>query len=97
MYKLWVRRLKRLYKNVKLWMRLEKENEESEIYLDLIELRDCVGPVLRLGNRVLRQQFIRFTEKEELFEKMEVVVKRFKCPRNQVFNSTRKPFCCSVF
>ena len=46
-------------------MRFEKENEESEIYLDLMELRDCVGPVLRLGNHLLRQEFVRFTEEEE--------------------------------
>ena len=42
-----------------------------------MELRERVGPVLRLANRLLRQEFVRFTEEEELLEKMEVVVKRF--------------------
>ena len=49
MYALWGSQVKKLNKIVKRWITMEKENEESEIYLDLIELkRECVVPVLRL-------------------------------------------------
>ena len=56
---------------------MEKENEETELYPDLMELREYIGPVLRLSNRLLQEEFVRFTEEEELFEKMEIAVKRF--------------------
>ena len=79
MYVLWVRRLKKLNKTVKLWIRVEKENEEPELYEDLMELREYIGPVspVRLSNRLSQQEFVTFTEEQELFEKMEIAVKRF--------------------
>ena len=62
MYKLWGRRLKTLNRILKHWIAGEKENEKTEFYTDLIELRELVIPALRLYNQLIQQKFVRFTD-----------------------------------
>ena len=58
-------------------MKGEKENEETEFYRELTEIREHVVPALRLYNRLRRQAFVRVTEENEQFELAEVAVKKF--------------------
>ena len=43
----------------------------------LIELRECTVPALRVYNRLMQQEFVRFTDEQELLEKMEIAIKTF--------------------
>ena len=58
-------------------MKGEKENEETEFYGELVEIREYALVGLRLYNRLRRQEFVRLSEEYELFEKAEVAVKKF--------------------
>ena len=44
---------------------------------DLVEVRELTVSALRLYHRLMRQEFVRVTDEEELFEKMELAVKTF--------------------
>ena len=77
MYVLWGRRLKRLNKRLKQWIVNEKENEEMEMYEDLLDVRTLVLHALELYKRLMRQRFVRFTDEHELYERMETAVKAF--------------------
>ena len=58
-------------REVKCWMNLEKENEEAEVYEDLLSLRrEHVSPAVRLYNKLLRQKFIRHSEEQALRERI---------------------------
>ena len=77
MYLLGGRRLKRLDKRLKRWVADEKENKDKEMYKDISDVRELVLSALGLYNRLMRREFVRVTDKEELFEKMELAVKTF--------------------
>ena len=77
MYLLWGRRLKGLNRRLKRWIGDEKENEETEMYKDLVDVKELTVSALRLYNRLMRQEFVCVTDEEELFEKMELAVKTF--------------------
>ena len=77
MYLLWGRRLKKLNRRLKRWIESEKENEETEIYEDLIYIKGLTVSALRLYNRLMLQKFVRFTDEEDLFEQMELAVNSF--------------------
>ena len=75
MYELWGKKLKRLNRELKRWMNLEKENEETEVYSDLLGLkREHVSPAVKLYNRLLRQEFIRYSDVQALREKVHFAV-----------------------
>ena len=79
MYKLWGRRIKQLRREVKKCLRGEKENEENELYIDMKEFkRDFLLPVSTLYNRLNSQEFVRFTDEEELFRMLDEALHRFK-------------------
>ena len=44
---------------------------------DLVEVKELTVAALRLYNRLMRQEFVRVTDEQELFEKMELAVKSF--------------------
>ena len=67
MYALWGRRIKKLNRILKRWIAEEKENEETEVYEDLIEIREFAVSTLRLYNRLMQKEFVRFTDEQELF------------------------------
>ena len=75
MYLLWGRRLKKLNRRLKRWIESEKENKETEICEDLVYIKELT--VSALYNRLMTQTFVRFTDKQELFEQMELAVKSF--------------------
>lgn len=77
MYRMWGRRLKRLNRTLKRFIKAEKENAETEFYEELLELRELAVPALKLYYRLMRQEFVRFTDEERLFDMMELAVKRF--------------------
>ena len=71
------KRLKRLYRRMKRWIEGEKENEETEFYEELVEIREHALAGLRLYRRLRRQTFVHYRDERELFEKAEVAVKKF--------------------
>ena len=77
MYVLWGRRLKILNRRLKRWIEDEKENEEEDMSRDLVEVKELTVDALKLYRRLMRQTFVRFTDEQELFNKMELVVKCF--------------------
>ena len=77
LYLLWGRRLKKLNRRLKRWIADEKENEEEDMSRDLVEVRELTVNALKLYRRLMRQEFVRFTDEQELFEKMELAVKCF--------------------
>ena len=77
MYVLWGRRLKNLNKKLKRWIADEKENEEEDMSRDLVEVKELTVDALKLYRRLMRQEFVRFTDEQELFDKMELAVKCF--------------------
>ena len=77
MYVLWGRRLKTLNRRLKRWIEDEKENEEEDMCRDLVEVKELTVVALRLYRRLIRQEFVRVTDEQELFDKMELAVKCF--------------------
>ena len=69
-------RLKRLNRRMKRWIKGEKENEETEFYGELNEIREHALVGLRLYHRLRRQSFVRLTDEYELFELAEIAVKK---------------------
>ena len=74
---LWGRRLKILNKRLKRWIEDEKENEEEDMSRDLVEVKELTVIALRVYRRLMRQEFVRVTDEEDLFNKMELAVKCF--------------------
>ena len=67
MYEEWGRRLKALNKRLKEWMEYEKENDGTEVYVDLKDLiAGHVVPAIKLYNRLRRQTFVRSSDYTEL-------------------------------
>ena len=67
MYEEWGRRLKKLNALLKEWMEFEKENDETEVYDDLADLKvEYVVPTIRLYNRLKQQEFVRSSDYTEL-------------------------------
>ena len=62
---------------LKRWIADEKENEDTEIYEDLVYIKGLTMSALRLYNRIMSREFVRLSEGEELFEQMELAVKSF--------------------
>ena len=76
MYELWGRRLKQLNRASKRWMREEKEKKETEVYVDLLDLkRNHVLPALRLYHHLMQQEFVRYSDERQLFEKVNFAVR----------------------
>ena len=75
---LWGRRLKRVNKFVKQWLAMEKENEETEIYEDLLDLKNNhIVPALRLYNKLVSQEFVRVRDEQEFAERTNRAVETF--------------------
>ena len=54
---------------------MEKENGETEVYVDLLILkREHVSPAIRLYNRLMRQEFIRYSDEQALRVKIHFAV-----------------------
>ena len=70
-------RLKRLNRRMKRWMNGEKENEETEFFEELVEIRLCALAGLRLYRRLRRQTFVHHRDEYKLFELAERAVKKF--------------------
>ena len=70
-------RLKRLNRRMKRWMNGEKENEETEFFEELVEIRLCALQGLRLYRRIRRQEFVHHRDEYKLFELAERAVKKF--------------------
>lgn len=57
---------------------MEKENEETDIYVDLMDLkRYHIVPALRLYNRLMHQEFVQVREEQQLAEKTNLAVQTF--------------------
>ena len=74
---LWGRRLKILNKRLKRWIEDEKENEEEDMSRDLVEVKELTVIALRVYRRLMRQEFVRVMDEQDLFNKMELAVKCF--------------------
>ena len=75
MYGLWGKRLKQLNRAVKRWMKEEKENGETEVYVDLTGLkREHLAPSIKLYNRLNRQEFVRYSDEQALRTKIHFAV-----------------------
>ena len=70
-------RLKRLNRRMKRWMNREKENEETEFFEELMEIRLCALRGLRLYRRIKIQTFVHLRDEYKLFELAEIAVKKF--------------------
>ena len=70
-------RLQRLNRRMKRWIEGEKENEETEFYDELVEIREHALVGLRLYRRLKRQTFVRSSDECKLFELAEIAVKKF--------------------
>ena len=70
-------RLQRLNRRMKRWIEGEKENEETEFFEELVEIREHALAGLRLYRRLRRQTFVRLTDERKLFELAEIAVKKF--------------------
>ena len=69
MFKLWVRRLKQLKREVEKCLSGEKENKDNQLYKDMLYFkREFLAPLLALYNRLNSQDFIRFTDEEKFFK-----------------------------
>ena len=78
MYGLWRKHLKQLNREVKRWMRNEKENGETEVYVDLLSFkREHVSPAIRLYNRLNRQGFVHYRDEQALRFKVHFAVLAF--------------------
>ena len=77
MYLLWGRRLKKFNRRLKRWIESEKENKDTEIYEGLVYIKGLTVSALRLYNRIMQREFVRLSEGEELFERMELAVQSF--------------------
>ena len=64
-------------KRLKRWIEDEKENEEEDMCRDLVEVKELTVSALRLYRRLIRQEFVRVMDEQELFDKMELAVKTF--------------------
>ena len=71
------KRLHRLNRRMKRWMEREKENEETEFFEELAEIRLCALAGLKLYRRLKRQEFVHHRDEYKLFELAEVAVKKF--------------------
>ena len=79
MYKLWVRRVKQLKREVKKCLHGEKENKDNELYNDMLRFkREFLLPLLRLYRRLNGQEFIRFTDEEKFFEMLDEALSMYK-------------------
>ena len=59
-------------------MREEKENGETEVYVDLLDFkREHVSPAIRLYNRLNRQGFIHYRDEQALRLKIHLAVSAF--------------------
>ena len=78
MYALWRKRLKQLNRAVKSWMREEKENRKTEVYVDLLSFkREHVSPAVKLYNRLNRQAFTHYRDEQALRLKIHLAVSAF--------------------
>ena len=71
------KRLKRLNGKLKRWIEGDKENEETEFYVEMTETREHALAGLRLYRHLKRQTFVRLTDEYRLFEMAEIAVKKF--------------------
>ena len=79
MYKLWGRRIKQLKREVRKCLRGEKENQDNELYKDILHFkRESLTPLLALFDRLNSQEFIRFTDEEKLFKMLDKTLRMFK-------------------
>ena len=79
MYKLWGRRVKQLKREVKKCLRGEKENKENELYKVMMFFEREFGvPLFSFYDRLMQQEFIRFTDEQNFFEMLDETLCRFK-------------------
>ena len=79
MYVLWGRRIKQLKREVRKCLRGEKENKENELYKDMLYFKREFGvPLFSFYDRLMQQEFIRFTDEEKLFKMLDETLHRFK-------------------
>ena len=79
MYKLWVRRLKQLRREVKKCLCGEKENKDNQLYKDMLYFkREFLAPLVSFYNRLNSQEFIRFTDEEKFFKMLDRALFLFK-------------------
>ena len=63
---------------VKRWMSMGKENQWTEIYVDLLELkRNHIVPALRLYHCLSRGELVKVRDEQELAERTNTAVETF--------------------
>ena len=79
MYKLWGRRVKQLKREVKKCLCGEKENQDNELYKDMLFFkREFATPLFEFYDRLSSQKFIRFTDEEKFFKMLDEALQMFK-------------------
>ena len=79
MYRLWVRCMRQLKREVRKCLHGEKENKDNQLYKDMLHFkREFLLPLMRLYNRLSSQEFIRFTDEEKFFKMLDRALRLFK-------------------
>ena len=79
MYKLWVRRMRQLKREVKKCLCGEKENKDNQLYKDMLHFkREFLLPLLAMYRRLDTQEFVRFTDEEKFFKMLDNTLRLFK-------------------
>ena len=79
MYRLWVRRMSQLKREVRKCLHGEKENKNNQLYKDMLHFkREFLLPLLRLYRRLDAQEFVRFTDEEKFFKMLDNTLRLFK-------------------
>ena len=79
MYRLWVRRMRQLRREVKKCLHGEKENKANALYKDMLHFkREFLSPLLAMYRRLNAQEFVRFTDEEKFFKMLDNTLRLFK-------------------
>ena len=66
-------------REVRKCLRGEKENQENELYKDMLYFkREFATPLFNFYDRLMQKEFIRFTDKEKLFKMLDKTLCMFK-------------------
>ena len=79
MYRLWVRRLKQLKREVRKCLHGEKENKNNQLYKDMLHFkREFFTPLFDFYKRLNDQEFVRLTDEYKLFKMLDNTLRLFK-------------------
>ena len=79
MYRLWVRRMRQLRREVRKCLHGEKENKDNQLYKDMLHFkREFLLPLLRFYDRLIAQEFVRFTDEVKFFKMLDNTLRLFK-------------------